>query len=145
MSPTIRIDNEIYMWLQKNAQPFEDTPNSVLRRIAGLDNPSSTTALNVNQKNIEKIGNKMQVGKRKHRGKLLNDKWGVGAEQALYHKDGHWYNNLEHFPGALFDPDGYILFKKEEDYRNCLSLKIGQETNVPNGIASIPGYIKKVL
>lgn len=35
--PTIRIDDEIYDWLQKMARPFEDTPNSVLRRVAGLD------------------------------------------------------------------------------------------------------------
>jgi hypothetical protein len=36
--PTIRIDNEVYSWLQKQARPFEDTPNTVLRRIANLDN-----------------------------------------------------------------------------------------------------------
>lgn len=35
--PTIRIDNEVYAWLQKMARPFEDTPNSVLRRIANLE------------------------------------------------------------------------------------------------------------
>ena len=35
--PTIRIDDEVYAWLQKSACPFEDTPNSVLRRIAKLD------------------------------------------------------------------------------------------------------------
>jgi len=35
--PTIRIDDEVYEWLQKMARPFEDTPNTVLRRVAGLD------------------------------------------------------------------------------------------------------------
>lgn len=35
--PTIRIDDEVWVWLKKHAQPFEDTPNSVLRRVAGLD------------------------------------------------------------------------------------------------------------
>ena len=35
--PTIRIDDDVYDWLQKMARPFEDTPNSVLRRVAGLD------------------------------------------------------------------------------------------------------------
>jgi hypothetical protein len=35
--PTIRIDDEVYAWLQKQARPFEDTPNSVIRRIAGMD------------------------------------------------------------------------------------------------------------
>ena len=36
MFPTIRIDDEVYTWLQSQARPFEDTPNSVLRRISGL-------------------------------------------------------------------------------------------------------------
>lgn len=35
--PTIRIDDEVYAWLQNLARPFEDTPNSVLRRIAKLN------------------------------------------------------------------------------------------------------------
>lgn len=35
-SRVVRIDNEVYTWLQKQAKPFEDTPNTVLRRIAGL-------------------------------------------------------------------------------------------------------------
>lgn len=35
--PTIRIDDQVYAWLQGQARPFEDTPNSVLRRIAGLE------------------------------------------------------------------------------------------------------------
>lgn len=39
--PTIRIDDEVYEWLQKMARPFEDTPNSVLRRVAGLHSQPS--------------------------------------------------------------------------------------------------------
>lgn len=39
--PTIRIDEEVYSWLQTQARPFEDTPNTVLRRIAKLDNASN--------------------------------------------------------------------------------------------------------
>lgn len=34
---TIRIDDEVYEWLQKQARAFEDTPNTVLRKIAKLD------------------------------------------------------------------------------------------------------------
>lgn len=35
--PTIRVDEEVFAWLQSKARPFEDTPNSVLRREAALD------------------------------------------------------------------------------------------------------------
>jgi len=41
MAPTIRIDEEVYTWLQTQARPFEDTPNSVLRRVAGLTSSSN--------------------------------------------------------------------------------------------------------
>lgn len=37
MDRTIRIDDEVYMTLQKGAEPFTDTPNSALRRILRLD------------------------------------------------------------------------------------------------------------
>jgi Mrr N-terminal domain len=36
MSPTIRIDNDVLDKLKEHAEPFVDTPNSVLRRILGL-------------------------------------------------------------------------------------------------------------
>ncbi len=34
---TIRIDDEVWAALQKRAKAFEDSPNSVLRRVLGLD------------------------------------------------------------------------------------------------------------
>lgn len=37
MSPSIRVDEEVYGLLQRHAAPFVDTPNSVLRRLLGLD------------------------------------------------------------------------------------------------------------
>ena len=36
MSPTVRIDTEVFEKLKESAEPFVDTPNSVLRRILGL-------------------------------------------------------------------------------------------------------------
>ncbi len=37
MMPTIRVDDQVWDWLKSQARPFEDTPNSVLRRVAGLE------------------------------------------------------------------------------------------------------------
>lgn len=37
--PVIRVDGEVWEWLKSRATPFEDTPNTVLRRLAGLDTP----------------------------------------------------------------------------------------------------------
>ncbi len=37
MSPTIRVDDEVFKELQRQAQPFVDSPNDVLRRVLGLN------------------------------------------------------------------------------------------------------------
>ena len=79
-------------------------------------------------------------GTRTDSGEALNAKWKVGARQALYHKDGQWYMPLHRFPGAFFDPNGYVVFKTESDYLRCGYLRIGKRVNVNGGIWSIPGY-----
>jgi 5-methylcytosine-specific restriction protein A len=141
MAPIIRIDDEVYAWLQKQASPFEDTPNSVLRKLAGLEGPGQKErGLGMTERKGSLAG--MQPAP-KLSGRYLNNLWNVGARHALYNREGTWYNNLERFPGALFDPDGYVLFKTRDEYRQCSYLNIGKETNVPKGIHSIPGYVKK--
>lgn len=75
-------------------------------------------------------------------GSSLNREWNVGARHALYHKDGKWFMPLDKFPGALFDPKGYVLFKSMEDLINCKHLSVGERINVPCGISHLPNYIK---
>ena len=138
--PTIRVDDEVYAWLQKQARPFEDSPNSVLRRVASLGGATQLED-RAGEKGAKTVKQLKPSGKQLS-GRNLNELWGVGAKHALYHRDGHWYNNLDRFPGALFDPDGYVVFRTEDAYRNSQHLRIAKETNVPNGIASIPGYTR---
>jgi len=132
--PTIRIDDEVYIWLQKQAKPFEDTPNTVLRRLASIDAPK--TEQSTEDRGMNSVAN------RQLNGRTLNQRWKVSAKHALYHKDGTWFNNLKKFPGALFDPNGYVIFKTKEDYLSCPHLKISEETNVTNGISRISGYVR---
>ena len=155
MAPTIRIDDEVYAWLQENGKPFEDTPNSVLRRLAGLDLSTQepkqgSTTDGTNDEKTHGSGSSISsrgatMGRRPIQitGRQLNDEWQVGARHALFHSAGCWYNNLERFPGARFEPNGYVLFQTKEDYTNCPHLRIGKETNVPKGISSIPNYVPK--
>lgn len=75
-------------------------------------------------------------------GEKLNQRWKVGAAHSLYSKGGTWFHVLERFPGALFDPNGYVLFATRRDYECCGQLKIGKELNVPGGISRIPGYVR---
>ncbi len=51
--PTITIDGEVYAWLQKQARPFQDTPNSVLRRIAGFDRATKVEAKAIPVQTVE--------------------------------------------------------------------------------------------
>jgi hypothetical protein len=42
----------------------------------------------------------------------------------------------------LFEANGYVLFETEADYRNNGYLQIAQDVHVPEGISSIPGYVR---
>lgn len=66
--------------------------------------------------------------------------WGLDVKHALYRKSGDWYHQLERFPGALMDENGYVIFETESAYRECPELRITQHISVPNGIQGIPGY-----
>jgi 5-methylcytosine-specific restriction enzyme A len=75
-------------------------------------------------------------------GKLLSQMWGVAAKHALYRKDGKWYHRLTDFPGVLFDANGFVVFKTEQEYKTCPQLQIREAVHVSGGIASIPGYVR---
>ena len=75
-------------------------------------------------------------------GEYLNRKWKVGARQSRFAEGGSFYMPLERFPGAVCDLHGYILFETREDYEQCQSLQRGVRLNIPNGISSVPGYVK---
>ena len=80
-----------------------------------------------------------------HRDKAarLNAAWGVGAAQARYSDDGHWYATLERFPAALFDANGFVIFLTKTDYEDSPHLSIGKQVSVPKpGISAIPGYVR---
>jgi len=58
MVPVIRIDDDVWKELQKRAQPFVDTPNTVLRRMMGMN---SSPIENTSQENVE---TRKEVGQR---------------------------------------------------------------------------------
>lgn len=80
-----------------------------------------------------------------HVGKQLNKEWNVNAEHALYRKNGTWFNLLKHFPGVLFDENGYTPFDTREDFDNFRQRPgvTGRvQVHVRGGISSHPGYIR---
>ena len=73
MTPTIRIDDEVYTWLQSQARPFDDTPNSVLRRVSGLDEATQTKEVNAMKPHRRSVpsGNGKKTPQKAFRGPLL--------------------------------------------------------------------------
>ena len=142
MCPTIRIDDEVYRWLQEQAVPFDDTPNSVLRRLAKLDQEQTTASSEAATRRAATGRGKDYSGRRRAlaRGSQLIQKWEIPARQAHFHRDGTWYEQLTRFPAALCDPNGYVVFESDEEYTSCPQLKLGKQVNVTGGISSIPGY-----
>ena len=144
--PTIRIDDEVYSWLESLARPFKDNPNSVLRRVAGIDGDLTTDDATMIEGNLDQsraaptyvIG--ANVRDRPMNAKRLVKEWGLQVSHALYHKGGTFYENLKRFPGALCDPHGCIVFRTEEEYRDSPYLEIGRKLNVRGGISNVPGY-----
>jgi hypothetical protein len=146
--PTIRVDQDVFAWLQSLARPLEDSPNSVLRRVAGFENSSirdaeqSVNATLPKSKHL-RIASSASTKFERVTGDQLRKLWKVPVKHALYHRDGTFFENLVQFPGALFDWHGYVVFDTEQEYNDCSHLYRGRKLNVPGGIASIPGYVRK--
>jgi 5-methylcytosine-specific restriction protein A len=60
----------------------------------------------------------------------------------LYRKNGTWYHHLKHFPSALFDDNGFVIFHTELEYINNPSLKHKLTLHIRKGISSLSGYTK---
>lgn len=80
---------------------------------------------------------------RSNSGAELNRRWNVGATQSRYHKDGTFFMPVDKFPAAFFDPNGYLIFPTLNEYDECPHFRIGKRVNVPCGISSVPGYIRR--
>ena len=77
-------------------------------------------------------------------GRKLNQEWGVRAAHALYSQDGTFFHLLEDWPGALFDQEGYLLFKTRAQYQRYIDRHFlndsGKRLKANHGISSLPGY-----
>lgn len=72
----------------------------------------------------------------------LKKEWNVEVKHQLYSRNGTAYEKLKEFPGALFDQNGYIIFKTKEEYFRCPVVSINKKVSIHGGgISNIPGYI----
>jgi len=135
--PSIRVDDSVWEWLKKHARPLEDTPNSVLRRLAGLDPAPAEEEVGVKPVEERK---RMETVKYRFTGEQLRKEYSLPVHHCLYHKDGRFFERLVYFPGALCDPQGYLQYDTEAEFENDPRLSIGKKVNVPGGISTHPKY-----
>jgi hypothetical protein len=62
-------------------------------------------------------------GYKTNSGENLKRQWGIPAVQVRYYKDGTWFMPLERFPGALCDPNGYIISKMSRSISRHATLR----------------------
>lgn len=140
--PVIRVDDQVWAWLQSQGRVFEDTPNSVLRRLAGLSpttasDQSRPVASEPARRHIVKtqapLGNRVT-------GDSLNRQHRLGARHALYHKDGTFYERLTAFPAVYCDPHGYVKYDSEQSFKADRHIRIGEKVNIPGTLGGHPKY-----
>lgn len=82
------------------------------------------------------------TGQKTNSGENLRRQWKIPVIQARYHKDGTFFMPLDRFPGALCDPNGYVIFETRSAYASCSRLEIGKRVNVHRGVSRLPGYVR---
>src|SRR5258708_1375292 len=144
MCPAIQVDNEVYRWLQSQAPPFVDTPNSVLRRIAGFDRAPQqeipTMVTSDGQTETFDPGRRPPLAK----GNELLSRRKIPARQARFHRDGTFFQRPTGFPVALNDLNGYALFETEDDLRHTPGVRVTlakvHVLQQQGGISCLPNY-----
>ena len=151
MSPVIRVDNQVLAWLKSHADPFEDSPNSVLRRLSGIDptqsahKPWRITSPSLPPRPPRDMPVAAVPGTRPRvriTGDFLNRHHRLGARHALYHRDGTLYDRLTSFPAILCDPTGYVRYERAYEFQRDPHVSIGEKVNVPRGLPAHPRYTR---
>ena len=82
-------------------------------------------------------------------GDRLRREWSIPARQTRYHKDGDFFMPLTSWPGALADPNGFVVFETEDDLKRCPGFSY-RGVGTPNlrigicgGIARFAHYVRK--
>jgi hypothetical protein len=75
-------------------------------------------------------------------GQRLIKRWNIPVRQSRYRATGDFYMMLEHFPGALCDLNGFVVFGTIEDLLFARGVNVfdSHRITVPSGVSSLSGY-----
>ena len=119
MTPTIRIDDQVWNWLQSEAEPLVDTPNTVLRRIAGFDK-ENTPDTKAPRKELAMTAKAFSIRHANH----LQQTHGNEPRRPRYHRDGKFFERPWEFPTFLSDPEGYVWLDTEQELLDDRRLRV---------------------
>ncbi len=88
--PTIRIDQDVWTFLQSKAKPFEDSPNDVLRRELGLNHPAQSAQ-------IAGTSSDASANSRPHGGSFM-----LADKDYSYHRVRGYKLDGKHYPANTF-------------------------------------------
>jgi hypothetical protein len=135
MTPTIRVDDEVYALLQERGEAFVDTPNTVLRRILGLTEPGESTGNPIGRRE-DRASRKLAklvaddllapdeelVWERRNNGERHTAR--VGADGTLVLEDGHVADSpsaaARHLAG--YEVNGWRVWRRASDDQSLAEL-----------------------
>jgi hypothetical protein len=141
MTPTIRVDDEVYALLQQRGEAFVDTPNTVLRRILDLEPSTSSTAHRPMRRDGEPAGRKLAkmisrelltadeelVWERRNSGERHTAR--VDADGRMHLEDGHVADSpsaaARHLAG--YEVNGWRVWRRSSDGSALAELWGGRE------------------
>jgi hypothetical protein len=139
MTPTIRVDDEVYALLQERGEAFVDTPNTVLRRILGLTESGESTARSIGRRkgsHSDRASRKLArlvaddllapdeelVWERRNNGERHTAR--VGADGTLLLEDGHVADSpsaaARHLAG--YEVNGWRVWRRTSDDKSLADL-----------------------
>jgi HNH endonuclease len=77
------------------------------------------------------------------KGKELSEAFNLNVEQSLYSDRGNFYGLIKHYPCALWDRSGYIIFNNETELQ-IPGISVKKRININANISSLNGY-KRVI
>lgn len=156
MTPTIRIDHDVYEALRNAAEPFVDTPNSVLRRLLQLDDTQADQILAAEDEAAETLGARGRRGRGRgpRTGDTRTGERGRGRprrERGPHGRGGFNGNRMQYFfEAGLLKPGDKLIWERRNndechtatvDAQGHFHLEDGEVFETPSGAARhLAGY-----
>ena len=153
MTPTIRVDDEVYALLQERGEAFVDTPNTVLRRILGLTESGESTGNPIGRRegsHDERASRKLArlvaddllapdeelVWERRNNGERHTAR--VGADGTLVLEDGHVADSpsaaARHLAG--YEVNGWRVWRRADGTPLADSVGLARRERRASAVAS---------